>query len=389
MPFYRSQGILPAKKHTTFYRADGKTLHREELYSTRGFSGAYSTRYRLRMPTRVTKIAEERLPAEPAWDDVPLQWHLFHTARSKRAGDFFHARTRYLHNEDLAIYAATPDAAAPFFYKNAYAHELVFVHRGAGKVRTEFGDLAFGPGDYLVLPKGVLYAMEFEDHADNRLLVVESGEPIDVPAHYRSDTGQFLEHSPYCERDLRAPALGAPIDERGEFEVRVKAGDRVSIQTWDHHPLDVVGWDGCEYPYAFNIRDFSAKVGQLHLPPPVHLVFASARFVVCNFVPRPLDFHPQAIPAPYFHTNVDSDEVIYYVDGEFTSRKGIEAGSITLHPTGLPHGPQPGRTEASVGKKSAEEYAVMIDTFRPLRIAKAVQALSDPDYSRSWLGEDA
>lgn len=387
MPFYQKQGKVPSKRHVTFYQPDGKNLYREELYSTRGFSGVYANRYRIRMPTRVLKTVEKTFPTTPSWTDVPLQWHLFHTDRLKTSGDFFQSRTEWMHNDHVSIQTATPTTHAPYFYKNGYAHELIFIHRGAGRLCTEFGEITFTSGDYLIVPKGVIYQLSFDDFEDNKLFIAESSTPFDIPAHYRSTTGQLLESAPYCERDLRTPLLQTPVDQKGEFEVLIKAGKRLFVQTWDHHPFDVVGWDGCEFPYALNIKDFAAKVGQIHLPPTVHLVFTTEHFVVCNFVPRLLDFHAQSVPAPYFHTNVDSDEVLYYVDGTFTSRKGIESGSITLHPTGIPHGPQPGKTEASIGKKETNEYAVMIDTFSPLYLSKRIEEFSDRSYSSSWLEE--
>lgn len=387
MPFYQKQGKIPAKRHITFYQPDGKNLYREELYSTRGFSGAYANRYRIRMPTRVKKTMERTAIPASVWSDVPLQWHLFHTDRLKSKGDFFQSRTPWMHNAHVSIQTATPTENATYFFKNGYAHEMIFIHRGEGKLCTEFGEITFTPGDYLIVSKGIIYQLNFNDFKDNKLFIAESSTPFDIPSHYRSNTGQLLESAPYSERDFRTPTLPPPVDQKGEFEVLIKAGDRLFAQTWDHHPFDVVGWDGYEFPFAFNIKDFSAKVGQIHLPPPVHLVFTTDHFVVCNFVPRLFDFHPQAIPAPYFHTNVDSDEVLYYVDGEFMSRKGIESGSITLHPTGIPHGPQPGKTEASIGKKETTEYAVMIDTFSPLQLTRKVQEFSDDTYSASWLEE--
>lgn len=385
MPFYHKLGQIPPKRHITFYKPDGKSLYREELFGTRGFAGIYSNKYHIYMPSGAKSVREITGQFREEWPEALLQWYLFHTVRKQQPGDFVQSRMQYLFNSHCVISTSTPDRKSDIFYKNAYAHELIFVHRGNGTLSSDFGKLTFSFGDYLIIPKGVMYRIDFDEYEDNRLFILESDTPFDIPIHYRNEYGQLLETAPYCERDFRPPKFVEPVDQRGEYNVLIKAGSRMFEHVLDHHPFDVVGWDGFEYPFAFNIKEFAPKAGKIHLPPPIHLVFTTPHFVVCNFVPRLLDFHPQAIPAPYFHSNVDSDEVLYYVEGDFMSRKGIEEGSITLHPAGIPHGPQPGKTEASIGAKETNEYAVMVDTFSPLYLTKNVQETMVPNYSQSWL----
>src|SRR5919206_265000 len=283
---------------------------------------------------------------------------------------------------------STPAVCRPaeeqgYYYRNGQGDELLFVHEGEGHLETTFGILPYRRGDYLYVPIGCTYRL-VASGGQTRLFVIESTGEITTPRRYRNEHGQLLEHSPYCERDIRPPAGLEPRDERGEFEVRVRAHGRMTRHILDHHPLDVVGWDGYLFPFAFNIEDFEPITGRIHQPPPVHQTFQGTNFVVCSFVPRLFDYHPLGIPAPYNHSNVESDEVIYYVDGNFMSRKGIEEGSITLHPAGMPHGPHPGTVEASIGKEKTEELAVMIDTFRPLAVAREALTYEDPAYVYSW-----
>ena len=386
MPFYCSVGKIPSKRHITFYKDDGKSLYREELFSTRGFAGIYSNKYHLHVPSGAKAVSEVTKPLAENWTDAPLQWYLFHTNRKHLNGDYITSRIPYLFNAHCSISTATPDKESDIFYKNGYAHELIFVHRGNGVLYSEFGKLTFSHGDYLIIPKGIIYRIDFDEFKDNKLFILESDTPFDIPKHFRNEYGQLLETAPYCERDFRPPEFVEPIDKLGEYSVWIKAGNRTFEHVMDHHPFDVVGWDGFAYPFAFNIKEYAPCVGKVHLPPPVHLVFTTIHFVVCNFVPRLFDFHPQSIPAPYYHSNVDSDEVLYYVKGNFMSRNGIEEGSITLHPMGIPHGPQPGKVEESIGAKETNEYAVMVDTFSPLSITKNVQETMDDNYSQSWLG---
>ncbi|MCB0272215.1 MAG: homogentisate 1,2-dioxygenase [Bdellovibrionales bacterium] len=381
--FYHKLGKFPQKRHITFYKED-KTLHREELFSTKGFSGIYSNKYHLYMPTAIKEIKKVQKNTSEVWESAPLEWRMFHTFDLEAQGDPISSRMLYLYNDTCSISTASPDQSCQSFYKNVYAHEMIFVHQGQGTLKTDFGAIDYVEGDYLVIPKGVVYQIEVKDK-NNKMLVVESPTPFDIPKHFRNEYGQCTEAAPYCERDFRPPSRLETFDNKGEFQVYVKAGKDWYIHTLNHHPFDVVGWDGFEYPFAFNIHEYAPIVGKIHQPPPVHLVFTTESFVVCNFVPRLFDFHEQAIPAPYFHTNVDSDEVIYYVEGNFMSRKGIKKGTISHHPMGLPHGPQPGKTEESVGKKETNELAVMIDTFAPLQSTSNVKKVLEPNYAKSWL----
>lgn len=383
MPFYCRQGRLPAKKHITFKKEDG-TLYREELFSTLGFSGIYSTLYHLHMPTEVREVKQIHHAMLAPWDDAPKQPFHFFTSKIPMGGDMLTARKYVLFNNDIALAIAHFNEDDARFYRNARADEILFVHHGRGVLRSEYGALPFGPGDYLVVPRGVMYRFE-EMSDDNRFFIMESSHPVETPSRYRNEFGQILEHAPYSERDFRTPEWREPVDSKEPATLVVKSDDSYWAYTLNHHPFDVVGWDGYLFPWAFNIRDFQPLVGQIHLPPPIHQVFHTAGAVICNFCPRLFDFHKDAIPAPYAHQNVDSDEVLYYVEGDFMSRKGIEEGSITLHPGDVPHGPQPGKTEASVGKKDCYEYAVMVDTFKPLKLTTYVRDTMDPNYVQSWL----
>ena len=387
MPFYVKVGKVPPKRHITFYKEDGKSLYREELFSTLGFSGIYSNKYHIYMPTQVKKIGEIPQNNSIHWPDAPLQYYHFFTEKKKTGGDILKSRNEFLKNDNCVISTANVSADSDFFFRNSYAHELIFVHRGSGKFLSEYGLLPFEKWDYIVVPKGTTYQIKFDSYDDNKLMIIESSTPFDIPRHFRNEYGQLTEDAPYYERDFKVPQFTKPVDHQGDFELILKLRDRYFKYLLPNHPFDVVGWDGFLYPYTFNLKEYAPKVGKIHLPPPVHLMFTTQHFVVCNFVPRLYDFHPQAIPAPYYHSNVDSDEVLYYVHGDFMSRKGIQEGSITLHPMGIPHGPQPGKTEASIGKKETDEYAVMIDTFQPLRVTKNVKETMVTDYNQSWLEE--
>ena len=310
----------------------------------------------------------------------------FQTHRLPQCNSPTLGRTPVLFNCDVALSFVQPTSCDAFLYRNAQGDELVYVAEGAGVVESQMGDLPFQAGDYVIIPRGIIHRWLLCD-AVHRLLVIESAGPIRPPARYSNESGQFLEHSPYCERDIRRPESLPVHDETGEFHVVVKQHDALSEITLDHHPFDAIGWDGYYYPWALSIHDFEPIVGSLHQPPPVHQTFQGDGFVVCSFVPRLFDFHPDAVPVPYNHSNVNSDEVIYYANNEFMSRKGIAFGSLTQHPGGLPHGPHPGRAEESIGKKRTDELAVMLDTFRPLKVGKGALAVEDRDYSRSWLGK--
>ncbi|WP_412503395.1 homogentisate 1,2-dioxygenase [Shewanella indica] len=384
MPFYVKQGQVPNKRHIAFEKPSGE-LYREELFSTHGFSNIYSNKYHHNMPTKALTVEPFKLSHGEVWQDSLVQNYKLDSKQADRQGHFFCARNKIFFNQDLAIYTARVTEDTELFYRNAYADEVVFVHEGEGELLSEYGKLKVQKWDYLVIPRGTTYQLKFKDYTNVRLLVIESFSMVEIPKHFRNDYGQLLESAPYCERDIRVPELTEAKVEQGEFPLVSKFGDKYQLTQLEWHPFDLVGWDGFVYPWAFNITEYAPKVGKIHLPPSDHLVFTAHNFVICNFVPRPYDFHPKAIPAPYYHNNIDSDEVLYYVDGDFMSRTGIKAGYLTLHQKGVPHGPQPGRTEASIGKKDTYEYAVMVDTFAPLQLTTHVQSCMSTDYNRSWL----
>lgn len=383
MPFYHKLGQIPHKRHTQFRKPDGG-LYREEVMGLEGFSGLQSILYHHYLPPRVQNV-EDLGSTEIQYSDFgPIRHRAFATWNVPEGGDPVSARRVLLGNHDVSLGVSRPSTSMNYYYRNAQAYEVWFTHEGAGILYTQFGELPFGPGDYIIIPFGTTWQMEL-DEPGARFFVIEAPTQIEPPSRYRNKYGQLLEHSPYCERDIRVPETLEPHTERGEFEVRVKTRNRITRHVLDHHPLDVVGWDGYLYPWIFNIHDFEPITGRLHQPPPVHQTFQGNNFVVCSFVPRLFDYHPQGIPAPYNHSNVNSDEVIYYTEGNFMSRRGINQYDITLHPSGLPHGPQPGATEASIGKERTEELAVMVDTFHPLQVAVAALEFEKPEYMASWL----
>jgi homogentisate 1,2-dioxygenase len=385
MPIYQQLGKVPRKRHTVFRKENGE-LYAEELMGNKGFEGLSSLIYHVHAPTRVRSVRTVR---DLAWDSEsaqPFHHRHFRTARLPETCSATLDRVPLLFNDDVAISFVRPQADDDFFYRNAQGDEIVYVSDGAGVLESLLGDLPFGRGDYLVVPRGVVHRHRFASHPV-RLLVIESAGHVRTPRRYRNEHGQLLEHSPYSERDIRRPQTLQTHDEKGDFRILVKKENRVVEFVLDHHPFDVVGWDGYYYPWALNIADFEPRVGRFHLPPPVHQTFEGDGFVVCSFCPRPYDFDPQAVPVPYNHSNVMSDEMIYYASSEFMSRKGIEYGSITLHPDGIPHGPHPGRVEQSLGQARTDELAVMLDSFRPLRLSKQAVEVEDRDYQRSWLDE--
>ena len=381
MPHYIQRGDIPHKRHTQFRSSDGE-LRFEELVSRKGFSDIYSNLYHLRMPTRVSQVGPFRPLALEAIRTAHRARHV-RTGLVQSSGDALAARRVLFFNNDVVIAKAHVDRNMDVFYRNGHYDELLYVQKGEGVLRTNLGNLAYGPGDYLVIPRGVIYQLDVQEAA--RLLVVESRGSIETPSRYRNTQGQLLEHSPYCERDVRLPELQAPVDAEGEYPVWVRLDTGVQEYVYAHNPFDVIGWDGCYYPWAINIRDFEPITGRIHQPPPVHQMLQAPGFVVCSFVSRLFDYHPEAIPAPYPHSNVDSDEILFYSWGDFMSRKGVEQESITLHPMGLPHGPQPGKYEGSIGKKQTDELAVMIDAFAPLRIAQSAIDVDDASYPGSWM----
>ncbi len=382
MPIYHRLGRIPPKRHMVF--AEAGALFPEQLIGNEGFSGLSSLLYHRRRPTpmvSITQIKDLTRERDPQRVFAPRH---FQTAPLPGVASAIADRVPLLFNDDVAISYAHATKADDFFYRNGQADEVIFVVEGEGILESLMGDLPYRKGDYVVIPRGILHRYRFTS-ASTRFLVIESGGSIRTPKHYRNAFGQLTEIAPFCERDIRRPDSLISHDQTGDYRLVVKQDERLFEVMTDHHPLDVIGWDGYYYPWAFNIRDFEPRVGRLHLPPTVHQTFESDGFVICSFCPRLYDFDPLAIPAPYHHLNVRSDEVLFYVEGEFMSRKGISSGSITLHPDGLAHGPQPGRTEASIGKTRTDEYAVMVDTFRPLRVARQATALEDPLYYRSWL----
>ncbi|MBD2730649.1 homogentisate 1,2-dioxygenase [Nostoc sp. FACHB-892] len=385
MTYYYKLGNIPHKRHTQFHQTDGSLYH-EELMGTRGFSGIQSLLYHLHPPTQIQKILLESKRDISYEESVPLSHRHLRTAILAAQGDAIASRIPLLANADVCISVALPTAPMQYWYRFAHGDEVIFIHEGSGLLESQYGIIRYRSGDYLVIPTGVVWRILPDEKVEQRMLVIEAYGHIEPPKRYLNQYGQFLEHAPYCERDIRPPSALITYDEEGEFEVLLKARGGFSRYLYNHHPLDVVGWDGHLWPFAFNIEDFEPITGKIHQPPPVHQTFDGPGFVLCSFVPRMFDYHPQAIPAPYNHSNVDSDEVLYYVEGKFMSRKGIERGSITLHPSGIPHGPHPGMYEGSIGKEGTNELAVMIDTFRPLRLTTNAIALEDKNYVYSWLG---
>ena len=384
MPSYTRAGLLPPKRHIQFRRPDGG-LYAEELFSTKGFESVYSLLYHLRPPTATLEVQPWKRAPVHFEENQPLRNRHIRTQDSKIGGDAIEGRVPLLGNSDVTVSIADADAPMDYFYRNVGGDELLFVHRGEGTLVTPFGDLAYRAHDYLVIPAGTTYKLL--PLSPTRLFICECAGMVRIPQKYRNDFGQLDEQAPYYERDFRAPAFRAPSEERGEFEVRVTNGGRNAIYIVQNHPCDVVGWDGYCYPYAFNIDEFAPITGKLHQPPPAHATFEAPGVAFCAFVPRLFDYHPLAVPVPYNHSSVDCDEVLYYVSGNFMSRRGVEEGSITLHAAGAPHGPQPGAVEASLGKTATDEIAVMLDTFKPLTIARQAGKLEDPQYFRSWIQE--
>ncbi|WP_044130620.1 homogentisate 1,2-dioxygenase [Rudanella lutea] len=387
--FYHTLGQIPRKRHTQFEKPGGSgKLYYEQLFGTIGFDGMSSLLYHVHRPTQVKAVLDsvEAAPRVAVEKNMLARKLIGFNVTPDTQTDFLDSRTPLLFNKDLVLGVAAPQRSMnEYFYKNADADELIFVHRGSGKLRTLLGSIDFGYGDYLVIPRGMIYQFELNDGEPVRLLYVESHSPIYTPKRYRNHFGQLLEHSPFCERDIRRPQDLETHDETGEFIMKIRKQGAIHTLVYATHPFDVVGWDGYNFPYAFNIQDFEPITGRVHQPPPVHQTFQTDTFVVCSFCPRLYDYHPKAIPAPYNHSNIDSDEVIYYVDGDFMSRNDIAPGHITLHPGGIPHGPAPGAMERSIGKTGTEEYAVMVDTFRPLMLTEQAMTIDDGVYWKSWI----
>ncbi|MBK8244032.1 MAG: homogentisate 1,2-dioxygenase [Saprospiraceae bacterium] len=383
MPVYRQVGKIPHKRHIVF-RQDNGSLYHEELFGTEGFGGISSLVYHLYPPTMVKEKGKPySIRPEVAIEDN-LQNRSYLGFDATPENDYIKSRKVLFVNDDMHIGVASPKKSFDnYFFKNVDADEMIFVHRGSGVLKTMYGQINFEYGDYVIIPRGTVYQLEFTSE-DNKLLFVESFSPIETPAKYRNQYGQFLEHSPFCERDLKLPTNLETHDEKGEFLINIKKRGLIYPYIYETHPFDVVGYDGCSYPYAISIFNFEPITGRIHMPPPIHQQFQGTNFVICSFVPRLYDYHPHAIPAPYHHSNIDSDELLYYVDGDFMSRNNIQKGQITLHPAGLTHGPHPGAIERSIGKKETNELAVMIDPFKPVQITKEALNIEIKDYYKSW-----
>lgn len=383
MPHYATLGKIPHKRHTQFRKPDG-SLYSEQLFSTEGFSNDYSLLYHCYPPTLITSCDEPIDVSPKAAEEKMLKHRSFEGFNVQPEADFLKSRKAILINQDCHISLAAPQKSMKdYFYKNADADELIFIHEGCGIVHTCYGELPFSYGDYIVLPRGTIYQIEFSVEK-NRLLIVESFHPYRFPKKYMSKYGQLMEHAPYCERDIRGPQNLKTFDEKGDFLIQTKKKGMLYGIHYGTHPFDVVGWDGYCYPYIFSIHDFEPITGRVHQPPPVHQTFETDAFVVCSFVPRLYDYHPESIPAPYNHSNIDSDELLYYVDGDFMSRKHVTRGMLTLHPAGIPHGPHPGAVEKSIGAKETKELAVMVDTFRPLQLTQTALEIENKNYVMSW-----
>lgn len=384
MPFYHQLGKIPPKRHTQFRKPNGE-LYYEQLFGTIGFDGMYSNMYHIHRPTMVKEIKGQYSAAPKVALSNHVKSYRFYGFDVKAEPDYLDSRKILLTNSDCHITLAAPtNQTQDYFYKNTDSDELIFIHRGSGKLRTHLGNLLFNYGDYLLIPRGMIYKIDF-DTSDNRLFIVESRRPIYTPKRYRNWFGQLLEHAPYCERDIRKPQELETYDELGDFLMKIKKKDDIFEVVYASHPFDVVGYDGYNFPYAFSIHDFEPITGRIHQPPPVHQTFETDAFVVCSFVPRMYDYHPLSIPAPYNHSNIDSDEVLYYVDGDFMSRNDVKPGNISLHPAGIPHGPHPGAYERSIGKTETKELAVMVDTFKPLQVTEEAMKIADESYHQSWI----
>lgn len=384
MPIYHKLGDFPQKRHIQFEKPNGG-LYYEQLFGTEGFHGHSSLLYHVHRPTQVKEITKSYSVEPKIAIGKNIKSLLLKGFELKPENDFLDSRKGLLVNKDCTIGLAAPkDSLTEYFYKNADADEMIFIHKGSGKLRTMMGNINFEYGDYLIIPRGMIYQIQF-DTEENRLFYVESFAPFYTPKRYKNESGQLLEHSPFCERDFKLPIELETHDEKGDFLIKIKKEGMMHEVVYATHPFDVVGWDGYNFPYAFSIHNFEPITGRVHQPPPVHQTFETSTFVVCSFCPRLYDYHPKAIPAPYNHSNIDSDEVLYYVDGDFMSRNNIEQGHITLHPKGIPHGPAPGAMERSIGHKETLELAVMVDTFRPLMVTEEAMGIDDGKYYKSWV----
>ncbi len=384
MPIYHKLGNFPQKRHTTFTKQDGNYYY-EQLFGTEGFHGMSSLLYHTHRPTQVKEIGKALDVRPKIAVENNIKAMMLKGFKVKPVADFLESRKTLLVNSDVHLGLAAPQQSmSDYFYKNADADEMIFVHKGSGTLKTFMGNIPFEYGDYLIIPRGMIYQIEF-DTTENRLFYLESFSPIYFPKRYKNNFGQLLEHSPFCERDLKLPQDLETHDKKGDFTIKIKKQGIIHPVVYASHPFDVIGWDGFNYPYGFSIHNFEPITGRVHQPPPVHQTFETDTFVVCSFCPRLYDYHPQSIPAPYNHSNIDSDEVLYYVDGDFMSRNNIEQGDISLHPKGIPHGPAPGAMERSIGQTKTEELALMVDTFKPLMVTQEALDIDDGAYYKSWV----
>ncbi len=383
MSIYHKAGALPYKRHIVV-RHNGSKLLQEELVGTQGFSGMSSLIYHLYPPTEVIQKDQPYSIEPKIAKKESLEAMSFNGFSIGPESDFIKSRKILFLNSSLQVGLMAPTDSMDYYFKNADADEIFFIHQGEGTLYTIYGSLDFKYGDYIVIPRGTVYQIKFK-FKENLILLTESFNPVFTPKRYRNEFGQFLEHSPFCERDFILPQNLKTYDEKGEFSIFIKKKNKIYPYLYKHHPFDAVAWDGYIYPYIFSIFNFEPITGRIHMPPPVHQTFESTGFVICSFVPRLFDYHPEAIPAPYHHSNIDSDEILYYVDGDFMSRNNIQKGQITLHPGGIPHGPHPGAIEKSIGKKETQELAVMIDPFSPLMITENALGIENKDYYLSWI----
>ncbi len=387
MSIYQKQGKIPDKRHVVFRKNNGSLYH-EELFGTEGFGGISSLVYHLNPPTMVKDIGKPYGVRPEAAIEDNLKALSFKGINLEQQKDYLQSRKIFFFNDDMNIGLAAPsESMNDYFFKNADSDEILFIHKGEGVCKTMYGSVDFCYGDYIVIPRGTVYQLKFTN-SENKILFIESHSPVHTPKRYRNEFGQLLEHSPFCERDLKLPRSFETVDQKGEFKIMIKKRGLIYPYTYATHPFDLIGWDGYNYPYAFSIFNFEPITGRIHMPPPIHQQFEGRNFVICSFVPRLYDYHPDAIPAPYHHSNIDSDEILYYVEGDFMSRNDIEPGQFTLHPGGVPHGPHPGAIERSIGKKETKELAVMIDPFNPVKITKDALQYEVKDYYKSWLSVD-
>ena len=381
---YHKMGLVPPKRHTIHEKPEGG-IYYEQLFGTEGFHGLSSLLYHTHRPTMISSYGQTIDLKPKAAIENNIKSRMLEGFNIKSKDDYLKARTPVLFNDDVQIDIASPKKGTiNYFYKNSDSDEILFIQKGSGILKTLFGELKFNYADYLVIPRGTIYKVEFET-SDNKLLVIESKSPIVTPRRYRNEFGQLLEHSPFCERDIKLPENLVSHDSFGDYLIKVKKEKKLHEIYYASHPFDVVGWDGYCYPYIFSALNFEPITGRIHQPPPVHQTFEGNNFVICTFAPRLYDYHPKSIPAPYNHSNIDSDEVLYYVDGDFMSRNHVEHGFMSLHPGGIPHGPHPGAYERSIGQKQTSELAVMIDTFKPLKVTQAALDIELKDYWKSWL----